>query len=58
LEQYQLNLIQKFESKLQEELLELHKLKREKKKIDDAFKKDISRIESTLKQKYEALEEI
>jgi len=58
LARYYDGLIQKLNGELQENKLELSKLENEQKRVDSAFKKDIAKIESTLKQKYKALGEV
>ena len=49
------SLIKKLQAKAEEQKLELSKLKKEQKKIEIELQEDISKIKSTLKQKYETL---
>lgn len=52
------SVIQKLNGQLQKDKLELSQLQGEQAKIDASFKEDIAKIESTLVQKYKALEAV
>jgi predicted GTPase len=58
LARYYDNLIKKLSSKLENDKLEIGKLQNEQKRIDIALKKDINKIETTLKSKYKVLSDI
>ncbi len=58
LARYYDGLITKLNNTLQEDKLELSKLKNQQKRIDENFQRDIDKIEATLVQKYKSLREV